>query len=236
MHEIEGFAEQMIHLVDESNISDKEKIDLIHNIYQFHDAWDTGFTKLRVYNILIKTGYFRLFDPQEHPDYEKYKDFFDGLPNSKGMYVYEDPIAGYSKDAKLTSYWFSHAYDSETDKEFPLNKMCCEAGSPVWNYFEGADKAPKNMSLIPLFCRLTELAAENNDIYSMGELYFIMLYGFLEFDGSNEEEIKCIEKMKPILLKDEVMVVLEELYLGHYIGSRENLEGMEEYESVPQWM
>ena len=234
MHEIEGFAEQMVHLIDESSINNKEKIDLIHNIYQFHDAWDTGFTKLRVYNILIKTGYFRLFDPREHPDYEKYKDFFDGLLNSDGMYVYEDPIAGYSKDAKLTSYWFSHAYDSETDKEFPLNKMCCEAGSPVWAYFEGADKAPENMSLIPLFCRLTELAAENNDIYSMGELYFIMLYGFLEFDGSNEEEIKCIEKMKPILLKDEVMVVLEELYLGHYIGSRENLEGMEEYESVPQ--
>ena len=236
MHDVEDFAEQMVCLVDESNISNKEKIDLIHNIYQFHDSWDTGFTKLRVYNILIKTGYFRLFDPHEHPDYEKYKDFFDDLPNSNEMYIYEDPIAGYSEDAKLTSYWFDYAYDSETDKEFPLNKMCCEAGSPVWAYFEGADKAPKNMSLFSLFYRLTEFAAENEDVYAMGELYLIMIYGFNELDGSNEEDIKCIEKMKPILLRDGVMVALKELYLDRYIGSREEFKGMNESESVMQLM
>ena len=65
MHDVEDFAEQMVHLVDESNISNREKINLIHNIYQFHDSWDTGFTKLRVYNILIKTGYFRLFEDRK---------------------------------------------------------------------------------------------------------------------------------------------------------------------------
>ena len=233
MHDIEGFAEQMIHLVDESNIDDKEKIDLIYNIYQFHDSWDTGFTKFRVYNILIKTGYFRLFDLHEHPDYEKYKDFFDGLPNSNEMYVYEDPIAGYSRDAKLTSYWFETYYNSETDKEIPLNKMCCEAGSPVWTYFEGEDKSPKDMSLFSLFCRLTELAAENNDVYSMGELYYIMSYGFLGFDG-NKEDVKCVEKMKPILLKDEVMETLAELYLDYRIGSREDFGEDDDLDETPQ--
>jgi hypothetical protein len=234
MHDVESFAEQMIRLVDESDINNEEKIDLIHNIYQFHDSWDTGFTKLRVYHILIKTGYFRLFEPHEHPDYEKYKDFFDGLPNSNEMYIYENPIAGYSKDAKLTSYWFDYAYDSETDKEFPLNKMCCEAGSPVWAYFEGADKTPKEIPLISLFCRLTELAAEKNDIYAMGELYYIMVYGFLEFDSNHEENIKCVEKMKPILLRDEVMENLAELCLDYMIGSREDLDEDEDLDETPQ--
>ena len=236
MHDVESFAEQMVHLVDENEISNEEKIDLIHNIYKFHDSWDTGFTKLRVNNILIKTGYFRLFERHEHPDYEKYKDFFDGLPDSNEMYIYEDPIAGYSEDAKLTSYWFENSYDSDTEKEFPLNKMCCEAGSPVWAYFEGADKMPKDIPLISLFSRLAELAAEKNDIYAMGQLYFIMLYGFIEFDGNNEEEVKCVEKMKPVLFKDEVMATLKELYLDHSIGSREDFEEMDENESTAPFM
>jgi hypothetical protein len=235
MHDVEDFAEHMVWLVDESNISDKEKIDLIHNIYQFHNLWDTGFTKLRVYDILIKTGYFRLFDPHEHPDYEKYKNFFDNLSNSNERYktfIYEDPIAGYSKDAKLTSYWFDYGYDSKTDKDFPLNKMCCEAGSPVWAYFEGEDKAPKDIPIFPLFCRLAELAAENDDIFAKGELYAIMRYVF-ELKENDEEDAKCIEKMKPILLRDEVMDAVEELYLGNYIGTRKEFEGIE---PTPQLM
>lgn len=224
MHEIEGFAEQMVHLVNESNIGNDEKIDLIYNIYEFHDSWDTGFTKLRVYHILVETGYFHLFNPHEHPDYEKYKDFFDKLPESNEMYIYEDPIAGYSEDAKLTSYWFDNAYDSETDKEFPLKKMCCEAGSPVWAHFVGEEKMPKKMTLIRLFDRLTELAVDKNDIYSLGELFYFTSYTFMEPETFDEENIKCLEKMKTVLLKDDVMATLSELYLDYRIGSREDFE------------
>lgn len=215
MHDIEDFAEQMVHLVNESRISDKEKIDLIYNIYEFHDSWDTSFTKLRVYQILVDTGYFCLFDPHEHPDYEKYKDFFDKLPESNEMYIYEDPVTGYTGKNEPTSYWFDYSYDSEKNEEFPLNKMCCEAGSPVWSYFAGADKAPKKMPELRLFSRLTELAAENEDIYCMGELYYIVSY--VIFDLGSEEEEQLLEKMKPVLLRDEVMAVLKPLYLDYYI-------------------
>lgn len=215
MHDIEDFAEQMVHLVNDSEISNEEKIELIYNIYKFHDSWDTSFTKLRVFQILADTGYFYLFDPPEHPDYEKYKDFFDRLPESNEMYIYEDPVAGCTGDAEPTSYWLDYSYDSEKNEEFPLNKMCCEAGSPVWSYFVGAEKAPKKMPELQLFSRLTELAAENNDIYAMGELYFIVSYVF--FDLESEEDKQLLEKMKPVLLKDEVMAVLKSLYLDYYV-------------------
>lgn len=224
MHEIEDFAEQMVYLVDKSSISNEEKINLIHNIYLFHDSWDTSFTKLRVYNILLKTGYFYLFDPAQHPDYEKYKDFFDKLPESNEMYIYENPIAGYSEEAKLTSYWFDYSYDAESDEEIPLSKMCCEAGSPVWSHFVGEDKMPNEMPLIQLFDRLTELAVENDDIYSMGELFYFAAYAFMEPEMFGEEDVKYFEKMKQVLLRDEVMETLSGLYLDYRIGAREDLE------------
>jgi hypothetical protein len=212
---VESFAEMMVHLVDKSDIDNSEKIDLIYNIYDFHDMWDTGFTKLRVFDILIKTGYFRLFDPSEHPDYEKYKDFFDALPESDEMYIYDNPIAGGTRDEKPTSYWFDYSYDAEKDEEKTLNKMCCEAGSSVWSYFAAEEKDPKKISLTGLLSRLTELAAVNEDVESMGELYYIAVYAFL--DLKTDEDKQFLEKMKPVLLRDEVMAVLESLYLDYYI-------------------
>lgn len=82
MHDVEGFAEEAASFVGQCAIPENEKIALIHNIYAFHDLWDTGFTKLRVYDTLIASGYFHAFEPPEHPDYEKYRDFFDNLEDS----------------------------------------------------------------------------------------------------------------------------------------------------------
>lgn len=57
MHDIEGFAQDAVLFVGKAAMPAEQKIDLIHNVYRFQDDWDTGFTKLRVYDVLVETGY-----------------------------------------------------------------------------------------------------------------------------------------------------------------------------------
>ena len=172
MHDIEGFAEEAVLFVGTSSLSDSEKIELIHNIYRFHDAWDTGFTKLRVYDTLIDTGYFYPFAPADHPEYQTCKNFFDDLPDSSFTFIHENPV---ERSGPITCYWVETVHDQNTGEEFEVRTLCCEAGSALWAQFTGR-KQPEDTSALAMMLRLAELASETGRYRVLADLFGMAPY------------------------------------------------------------
>lgn len=203
MHDVEGSVQELVCLLDPLAISDGEKRSLIYNLYKFHDQWDVGFTRFRTYNILVETGFFHFFEMEEHPDYEKYKDYFESIRGSELEWIYDDPLKGYEKGAKENSYWFGTVYDDELEKDIPLGKMCCEPGMRMWRHFKG-DDGYREMSEPEMFARLAELAvgSEHGDRF-LSEIYHLMLY---VLSGTVEEkDRKFLERLKELVLTEDVM-------------------------------
>jgi hypothetical protein len=67
MWEIEGLIEYSIRLVDKTERTNEEKIQLIGNLYSVQETYDCSFTNFRVMPILLKTGYTKTIDYKEHP-------------------------------------------------------------------------------------------------------------------------------------------------------------------------
>lgn len=163
MHSIEDFVEQSVRAVDTApEIPADRKLSLIHALYSFQDRFDCGFTKLRVFNILLKYHYFFLFDLHEHPDYLQQKEAYDALPNQDSLHVYEDVAAGYNKGKGIPNcYYLKTRYldDDDYDKTSPLNKLCCQAGSAAWQHFAQSGRLPESCRSFSAI-RTAELATE----------------------------------------------------------------------------
>lgn len=172
MHDIEGFAEEAVLFVGTSALGDREKIELIHNIYRFHDDWDTGFTKLRVYDTLIETGYFHTFDPADHPLYPAHKGFFDNLPDSSFTYIHENPE---EKSGPVTCYWVETVYDQEAREDLEVQKLCCEAGSALWARLTGREQ-PGDTPALTMMLRLAELAAHEQQYRVLADAFAMVPY------------------------------------------------------------
>lgn len=175
MHDVEAFAEGAVIFVDGLKFPAAEKIALIHNIYLFHDMWDTSFTKLRVYSRLVENGYFHLFKLTEHPDYAACKAELDKAAARDFAFIQQDPHKPYDPESPVGCYWIG-----KIDKQ-PVRKLCCDAGQPLWARLTG-QKPPEDAEPAQLMLRLAELAdREKNDNFK-GDLYYIMMYVLDDID------------------------------------------------------
>ena len=197
MHDIEEFAEIAVSFIGECALSAAEKIALIHNIYRFHDGWDTGFTRLRVYDTLIATGYWHAFTPSEHPDYARYRDFFDSPDKMRETFIHENPL---DTASPVTCY----RVDSVTvaGRRRPVNKLCCQAGSPLWKRLTGKDDPP-DWGAQETMLRLAELAfsARNNRLPAM-----IFMMVFYTLGETTDRTI--FEKLKAVFAVEEIYPLL----------------------------
>lgn len=210
MHDVEDYAQEAVIFVNSCDISGDEKVSLIKAVYEWHDEHDTGFTKLREYDILVNTGYFHLFDMEDHPDYSKYAAFFESIRGSSFEYIYDDPVKGYAEDNPLNSYWLGQTYREE--EYVDLGKMCCEAGGRVWKHLLNDKREPEEMSAFAMLRRLAELAAEKDDSYTLSNIYIMTVYAF--WYGIEGEDIRHYERLKELVLKDVVMEEVDDSGLG----------------------
>ena len=75
-------------------------------LYEFQYQFDTGFTEFRVRDILVEQRYFYRFECTQHPDYQGYRDFFDGLKPGEMDSIGSDPsrpVASAHQDRKTNS-------------------------------------------------------------------------------------------------------------------------------------
>ncbi|QQO10928.1 hypothetical protein [Breznakiella homolactica] len=206
MHEVEGYAQEAVIFVNGCDIPADEKVSLIAAVYEWHDNYDTGFTKLREFDILVDTGYFHLFDTKDHPDYEQYKDYFDSISGTGFEFIYDDPIKGYAKDNPLSSYWMGETYRNE--KRVSPGRMCCEAGGRVWRHFFPEKPGPLPMSEYAMMRRIADLAADQEDLFMLSELYPMVSLAFW-YGMKGEEDKAHYERLKELILTDAVMEEFE---------------------------
>lgn len=214
MHEIEELVEKSIRRLAGAGISDTLLRNFCHNLFSFQSRFDTGFTHLRVFNILLKCGYLYLFGLDAHPSYAAQKQAFDALVKDNGLFVYEDVNAGYNRGrGKLSCYWLETRYldDDDYDKTEPLNKLCCVAGSDVWRYFvargdiSGERAIPPDVMSSPVLATaLAEWAITAGDASLLIDWYMASTLFFYEV----ENEPEAFQKMCDVFLSEKCFAVM----------------------------
>jgi hypothetical protein len=201
MRDIEDFAESAVRLIAVSDISDTEKITLIHNVYKFHDSWDTSFTMMRVFDELVECGYLFLFSLSDHPEYLEYTSYFTQIAKEDFAFIYND----IETQEGVGCYWVGKLH--RNGKKIAINKLCSKAGTTLWNTFLQDAEQPAEINGLRMILRLAELAEASEDLEMLGTLYYISLYFLLDKDTGS---LKYLENLKEFLLSDRVMAAFNE--------------------------
>jgi len=122
MWEFESLVEQAVLLVDKIDIPNEKKIQLIGNLYAIQDQYDCSFTNFRVMPILLKTGYTKTIEYNQHPDYKGNEEYFEKLLEKNGIeFIKKDINKPLHRKLNNTA-----AYFNSTDR-----KIYIDFGSPL---------------------------------------------------------------------------------------------------------
>lgn len=122
MHEFEDLVEASVRTLARSTRHSRNELRALYwNLYEFEALWDTGFTQFRVLDLLMAAHYTYRFDLSEHPYYQRFADFFQGLNTFSFLNVHpkekwnaeKNPVAGYCEPPYLY----------------------CDVNSPLWYHF-----------------------------------------------------------------------------------------------------
>ena len=144
MHEFEDLVEFSIRCLDKSKRKDLDYRSIFHNLYNFQYLWDTSATEFRVINVLIEHRYAYVFQVAEHPDYKKYKEFFDNLKGYQS--IYRNPTEKWNSKKNPCIGVFCNpeeAWGKKYAKELgELNKprFYCFVNSELWEGFVKSGK------------------------------------------------------------------------------------------------
>ena len=134
MHEIERLTEKSIHLLDRYEGLDHRS--MFKSLYDFERAFDTGFTRLEVLDILVKRRFAYRMALEDHPDYAQFKDALEGIRKEDFSHILRDPSAEYDHTTNPTvAYWSK-------------GQLYCDVSSEMWarlselGRFSGADREP----------------------------------------------------------------------------------------------
>jgi hypothetical protein len=118
MHDIEALVERSILFLDQ--INDVDHRSLFKSLYDFEGAFDTGFTRFRVMDILVKRRFCYCVSLEDHPRYEQYKNELESLRKKDFAHIYRNPaLKWHRSDNPQACYWQPpHLY--------------FEAGSEIW--------------------------------------------------------------------------------------------------------
>jgi hypothetical protein len=122
MHEFEDLVETSIRtLARNASRSPHELRALYWNLYEFQDLWDTGFTKLRVLDLLLAARHTYRFHLSEHPDYQRFFDVFQNINNFS--FVDVDPTQKWDAEHNPTAGYYKPPH------------LYCDVNSPLWCRF-----------------------------------------------------------------------------------------------------
>ncbi|RUO33086.1 hypothetical protein [Aliidiomarina soli] len=147
MHEFEDLVETSIRCLDQAGQHDSMELrTLFYNLYQFQEAWDTGFTHLRVLDILLKHKFVYQFEPTQHPDYSAHQAFFDNVRDF--TFVGLHPEQRWNGDTNPTAGYIDPPY------------LYCDAGSPLWQQFVTSGVLTGDDAIPPAKLDMADLAKE----------------------------------------------------------------------------
>jgi hypothetical protein len=134
MHEIEALTEASIRLLDRTEGLDHRS--MFKSLYDFEGAFDTGFTRFRLMDILLERRFAYRMALEDHPDYTQFKDALEGIRKEDFSHIERDPSAKWHRTANPSVAYWSKGY------------LYCEAGSEIWAKLSGlgrfstADREP----------------------------------------------------------------------------------------------
>ena len=219
MHEIEDFAELAVKLVFLSDTLNSEKITLIHNIYSFHDNWDTSFTKLRVFRELVECGYFCTFELREHPAYQARKRYFDRLAEKDFSYVSAE-----LGETGGECYWVGRI--NYNQRYVTIGKLCCEAGSRLWQTLNPDKRQPAEMSTEQMLIAVADLAVTEKNYPVLASLYYV--YMLILSATMEEPDPAFIENLLERVYSDDTMKLFHNTY-SSTLGEPAELEKISQY-------
>ena len=171
MWEIEGIVEDSTYLIAESPLPKKEKRDLLVNLYNFNQRFDTGYTHFRCIDILLEYGHTYKIPAEKHPDYESNKEAFKGEKN-----------------------WIAVDFSNEKSAKVYLandRHLYFDAGDAFWNRLTKTSKdygdIPKKYTVSQLILKLLTLSAQKENYRLFTEWYAVGTNCFIdnEFDAED---------------------------------------------------
>jgi hypothetical protein len=134
MHEIEALTARSIRLLDRYEGLDHRS--MFRRLCDFERAFDTGFTRLDVLDILVKRRFTYRMALEDHPDYARFKDALEGIRKEDFSEILRDPSAEYDGATNpAVAYWSK-------------GQLYCDVSSEMWTRlselgrFSGADREP----------------------------------------------------------------------------------------------
>jgi hypothetical protein len=122
MHEVEALVEVSIKFLDA--IEDADHRSLFKSLYDFEGKFDTGFTRFRVMDVLLKRRFAYRVSLEDHPQYDQFKDALESVRNKDFAHIYRNPSR---ESGPPTCYWEPpHLY--------------FEAGSEIWKQMVAAGR------------------------------------------------------------------------------------------------
>jgi hypothetical protein len=156
MHEIEALTEASIRLLDRTEGLDHRS--LFKSLYDFEGAFDTGFTRLRLLDILLKRRFAYRMVLEDHPDYAQFKDALEGIRKEDFAHIRRDPsVKWHCTTNPAVAYWSK-------------GQLYCEAGSEIWlklsevGRFSGADReSPQPIDIVDIADTVVSFAIAEED-------------------------------------------------------------------------
>lgn len=195
MYEIEDVVELSIRALAKSSLSDRKIRSLIYNLYEFQKEWDCSFTNFRIPQILIRYQYMFPFKLEEHPLYNSNKDKMEEIRKKDFAFI------GDSDDG----YWCKR-YRNAKGEYVEFGKLCCDAGSDLWNTMISMGKITGLGALPPeilgypdmILEVVTEAKKQRND--KLLALWYMVC--FLTADEPMEAD--TISQLKDIFVEEKV--------------------------------
>lgn len=172
-HAIENLVEDLIGLLEKSNLPEAKQRHFVYNLYQFQMRFDTSYTELRQFKYLQQIHYLKKLPIAQHPDYKANRTYFEGLEEQDWIDI---------PDAETES---SLAY-TENGYFFP------SYGSLLWERLkkEGAwpeaTEAPEQVTIPNLLADMLDLAEAQGEKALMHNIYLAFLNGVLAYDFDAE--------------------------------------------------
>lgn len=193
MHEFEDLVEMSVRCLAESDTKESSELrNLFWNLYQFQEQWDTGFTHLRVLDILLKHKFVYRFELSEHPDYQAYKSHLDAL--NEFAFINLKPDQKWNATGNPTAGYYQAPY------------LYCDAGSPLWQRFVETGVLTGDDAVAPAEIDITELAkeviveAQKQENVALINMWYTAVCGYVVsfYSAEQQESLKTSPSLQAI--------------------------------------
>jgi ankyrin repeat protein len=204
MHEIEDVVEASIRTLAENK--GEHGLDLraaFQTLYDFQDLHDTGFTNFRVMDLLLEAGYTHRFPIDQHPEYQRHRDYFDALDDFEFIHLNPDEPWDRETNPSASYYNEGHCY--------------CDRASPLWDRLvengiitgENALQL-ENLTLAEVVATVVTLAEAGTDRELIRMWYPLFILGSFDWEAEalhRLQENPHVQVIREITLRTNALAI-----------------------------